>query len=691
MNNLFKRFLYTVAFVFMSASVVYAAAYWLPDYDGSFSIGGQNLSSNSGNNVSCQKFNMLSSRPNGAECDVQYPGKGLRCYNNCRCKPEYAYTSKAKNMKCDNEGCSLNGVTKYKCSECCDEGWTYNSSTYNSYARTVDLKWLLCLPQPSNPLSPVYEPAKCSEGGQCGKCMTAEEDCNRRKMTWCAEAAVCVDKTQGGCCSDSDCPSGACVNNQCMDCSEGNQKLCNGECIDINECCGNAPASGCWCNDGTWETDCRAYSGWDYSCSSGNVDVCTRDQNLANGCTSLSSFCSGKGMVADGDLVACGSKKYGKCKSCPSGYSVGLTASQCDGREPEAHSSEPACKKCLSCAAGYSFTTTIDDCGAGQILETQSGNSACKRCSGASCEAGYSTASKTVNNGYKLETQANNSQCTKLVECKVTCSNTQVKVTNGSSSTNKCEFCQNCPSGYRTDITSASCSSGQKFVVGSGQYQPCGKCEDIACEAGYSTSTTSCADGQTLKSQTTNANCKTCTGTACESGYKTGITCNATTQNTVKQSSNSNCVKCTQKTCEEQGKKTCKGICIEATDCCTDSDCGSSIKQCVNGKCVVSGQMIKCADGYKLGLKETDCSTGYELVSQPDEDKCKKCVKSSLSINPNPSGDWKTHDDQDTCCPVGYMFVCPAGYGEKCKNYKKNRCCAYADKIASKCRTHCTE
>ena len=88
MNNLFKRFLYTVAFVFMSASVVYAAAYWLPDYDGSFSIGGQNLSSNSGNNVSCQKFNMLSSRPNGAECDVQYPGKGLRCYNNCRCKPE---------------------------------------------------------------------------------------------------------------------------------------------------------------------------------------------------------------------------------------------------------------------------------------------------------------------------------------------------------------------------------------------------------------------------------------------------------------------------------------------------------------------------------------------------------------------------------------------------------------------------
>ena len=729
MSGILKKSLLAGCFVFISTAAVFAATYWLPDYQDNPSLGKPSVGNKPGQQT-CANFNMLSSVPTGAECDSVQPANGLRCFRNCRCMSEYTYTLQTPNLVCSGS-CTLNGVTKYKCSKCCEEGWTYNAASYSPYARTTDLKWLVCRSQPTNPVSAVYEAAKCSEGGQCGKCMAAKDACDYQGKTWCSETSVCVDKTQGGCCSDSDCSSGACIDNQCVDCSADKQKLCNGECIDLDECCGNAPARGCWCNNGSWETDCRAYSDWEFSCSSGSVDVCattaetfktavsgvsseksfkevtfgtatpgnTLGTFLVNDGTaskvhcSLSLFCSVKGMIADGDLVTCGSKKYGKCKSCPSGYSPNLTSEKCNGMEPETHATETACKKCPSCAAGYSFTTTIDDCGAGQVLETQAGNSACKRCSGVPCESGYSTTQKTVNNGYKLETQASNSQCTKLVECKATCSNTQMML-SGSSATNKCQQCKDCPSGYRTDITSSSCGAGTSFVRASSMYG-CAKCETIACEAGYSTSTTSCADGQTLKSQTTNANCKTCTGTACESGYKTGTTCNAATQNTVKQSSNSNCVKCTQKTCEEQGKKTCNGTCIAATACCTDSDCASN-KKCKNGSCVSSGQLINCADGYSLIAK--DCRTGYELVSEPGKSACTKCEKVNNSFNPNPgnNGGFQTndYDYQDTCCLRGYPYVCPAGYGTNCMTYKKNRCCADAsgtDGSVSYCRAHCTE
>ncbi len=660
MSGILKKSLLAGCFVFISTAAVFAATYWLPDYQDNPSLGKPSVGNKPGQQT-CANFNMLSSAPKGAECDSVQPANGLRCFRNCRCMSEYTYTSQTPNLVCSGS-CTLNGVTKYKCSKCCEEGWTYNAASYSPYARATDLKWLTC----SSSLSAVYEAAKCSEGGQCGKCMTAKDACDYQGKTWCSETSVCVDKTQGGCCSDSDCSSGACIDNQCVDCSADKQKLCNGECIDLDECCGNAPARGCWCNNGSWETDCRAYSDWEFSCSSGSVDVCattaetfktavsgvsseksfkevtfgtatpgnTLGTFLVNDGTaskvhcSLSLFCSVKGMIADGDLVTCGSKKYGKCKSCPSGYSPNLTSEKCNGMEPETHATETACKKCPSCAAGYSFTTTIDDCGAGQVLETQAGNSACKRCSGVPCESGYSTTQKTVNNGYKLETQASNSQCTKLVECKATCSNTQMML-SGSSATNKCQQCKDCPSGYRTDITSSSCGAGTSFVRASSMYG-CAKCETIACEAGYSTSTTSCADGQTLKSQTTNANCKTCTGTACESGYKTGVTCDSATQNTVKQSSNSNCVKCTQKTCEEQGKKICGTKCIATDACCTDSDCGPSAK-CILGGC----------------------------VSNPS-------LNNDLEIE-NGSG--------DTCCSRGYSYVCPEGYGQNCATYNGKRCC----------------
>ena len=660
MSGILKKSLLAGCFVFISTAAVFAATYWLPDYQDNPSLGKPSVGNKPGQQT-CANFNMLSSAPKGAECDSVQPANGLRCFRNCRCMSEYTYTSQTPNLVCSGS-CTLNGVTKYKCSKCCEEGWTYNAASYSPYARATDLKWLTC----SSSLSAVYEAAKCSEGGQCGKCMTAKDACDYQGKTWCSETSVCVDKTQGGCCSDSDCSSGACIDNQCVDCSADKQKLCNGECIDLDECCGNAPARGCWCNNGSWETDCRAYSDWEFSCSSGSVDVCattaetfktavsgvsseksfkevtfgtatpgnTLGTFLVNDGTaskvhcSLSLFCSVKGMIADGDLVTCGSKKYGKCKSCPSGYSPNLTSEKCNGMEPETHATETACKKCPSCAAGYSFTTTIDDCGAGQVLETQAGNSACKRCSGVPCESGYSTTQKTVNSGYKLETQASNSQCTKLVECKATCSNTQMML-SGSSATNKCQQCKDCPNGYRTDITSSSCGAGTSFVRASSMYG-CAKCETIACEAGYSTSTTSCADGQTLKSQTTNANCKTCTGTACESGYKTGVTCDSATQNTVKQSSNSNCVKCTQKTCEEQGKKICGTKCIATDACCTDSDCGPSAK-CILGGC----------------------------VSNPS-------LNNDLEIE-NGSG--------DTCCSRGYSYVCPEGYGQNCATYNGKRCC----------------
>ncbi len=664
MSGILKKSLLAGCFVFISTAAVFAATYWLPDYQDNPSLGKPSVGNKPGQQT-CANFNMLSSVPTGAECDSVQPANGLRCFRNCRCMSEYTYTLQTPNLVCSGS-CTLNGVTKYKCSKCCEEGWTYNAASYSPYARTTDLKWLVCRSQPTNPVSAVYEAAKCSEGGQCGKCMAAKDACDYQGKTWCSETSVCVDKTQGGCCSDSDCSSGACIDNQCVDCSADKQKLCNGECIDLDECCGNAPARGCWCNNGSWETDCRAYSDWEFSCSSGSVDVCattaetfktavsgvsseksfkevtfgtatpgnTLGTFLVNDGTaskvhcSLSLFCSVKGMIADGDLVTCGSKKYGRCKSCPSGYSPNLTSEKCNGMEPESHATETACKKCPSCAAGYSFTTTIDDCGAGQVLETQAGNSACKRCSGVPCESGYSTTQKTVNNGYKLETQASNSQCTKLVECKATCSNTQMML-SGSSATNKCQQCKDCPSGYRTDITSSSCGAGTSFVRASSMYG-CAKCETIACEAGYSTSTTSCADGQTLKSQTTNANCKTCTGTACESGYKTGVTCDSATQNTVKQSSNSNCVKCTQKTCEEQGKKICGTKCIATDACCTDSDCGPSAK-CILGGC----------------------------VSNPS-------LNNDLEIE-NGSG--------DTCCSRGYSYVCPEGYGQNCATYNGKRCC----------------
>ncbi len=644
MSRFVKALWLGLSVVVFSYTFSMAGVYWLPDFLDNPSLS-KPSKSDKGDAGSCGKYDMLSAVPHGATCQTKYPGKGLKCYDNCSCKSEYSYTSKSSNLSCESEGCTINGVTKYKCSECCGTSWRYYSPS-SSLVQMLRTNALLCQSLSSaygTTLNSVIRTATCSEGGFCGICLSDKDKCEEEGKTWCSQTSVCVDTNEGGCCADNECASGSCVNNQCVDCSAyddndaylsveklkdmgitatdatslnkgcsqlgydvagaaetcgkktywkctkcsaSNKKVCGNTCIALSDCCGDAPAAGCRCNNGSWEKDCTAYAGWDYSCNSGLSDICAGLQNVPSAsdvvtlpteksatsqrCLPLSLHCQSKGLIAAGDFVTCGVKKYGKCKSCPSGYSVGLTADKCDGQEPETHATETACKKCPACAAGYSTT------------------------------------SKTVNNGYKLETQASNPLCTKLVECKATCSNTQVKVTNGGSSINKCESCLNCPSGYRTDITSASCSSGQKFVKGSAQYQSCGKCEDIACD----------------------------------SGYQKGITCNASTHNTQKQVSNPSCVKCVAKTCEDYGYRSsipseqiCTRFAYNSLTCykdCKTSTCAAGIYRKENDAMLYnsSNKVV----GFSYNGKDYTSGDGYGVTNGGQNGALTSCPKNGFVI-----------------------------------------------------------
>ena len=731
------HFFISAAFVFMSAVSVNAATYWLPDYQGGHSLGRPFPDPNQED--SCTKFNMLSAVPNGAVCDTAYPGNGLRCYRNCRCKSEFTYTSHTYNLKC-SDSCTLNGVTKYKCLKCCNDGYVFVSSTGKPMPCEAHLldeqpvlnsscgsgKCFKCLSDVCPPSSKTKEACE-SEGGvpvsvaatteagttcyNCTKCVSGTVLCDydkcasniqmlpnvaEKKMMSCCRVPcsvcplgqtqcpsapgtiACVDKNNKGCCSDIDC-AGNSTETRCdlttytctlplCDTANGYSASKPSSCKDGKTLCQQSSNSSCWgccgveCESGystaTTKDSCKDGQTFEQQSNNAACGKCTGiacqtgyATNVVPYSPDMDAFITnitcedGQSVIDQSTNPACK-----KCSgtACASGYSTAITKESCkSGQTFEQQSNKTICGKCdgVACEEGYTLRHTVTMggfptsigvvCQGTQYLVKQPTNEKCEKCSscpqgyksatsllvtsvckdgeksekhpsitncvkcvGTPCEEGYSTTSKTVNNGYKLETQTSNSQCTKLVECKATCSNTQIKQPN-SSATNKCEVCLDCASGYYSNIT--SCPTGQKLErqQAYSQYHSCVRCV-ADCEADYSTETKSCPDGQTLKTQTSNTSCKMCTGTACISGYSTKVTCKSDLA-TVKQSSNNNCKKC--KDCVTDG-------------CGSDQFCNETTGICLfsAGLCPGGTAQYKLVNGVRVFIKCVNGSANSQLV-----------------------------------------------------------------------------
>ncbi len=593
MSGILKRFVLTVCFVFISTAVVFAATYWLPDYqsEGGFSQPGPRPIPKPLQKT-CEDFNMhsIGNVPKGTTCNTVYPGNGLRCYRNCRCTSEYTYTSQTQtDLSCSDSCTDDYGVTKYKCTSCCPSGYTYAENLKEE----VTSKTLPTSTASTSGTGILFQ--ECLAGSEkeivaslCdGTCFRCVDICGKGKK-YCSATDSCVPLD--GCCSDSDCGSG-----------------------------------------GKTRCDMSTHTCTYPLCESGYTES-------KPACPNGKSLCQQEGNP--GCWGCCGVE-------CNANYSTATTAESCkDGQTFETQGDNELCGICKGniCAAGYS--TEVKNCPAPNSLESDANNKACTRCLTCEARGQIACGSRCIavtscctngTEGCGAGQKCSNGTCvTKTCEemgqktCGTTCIATTSCCSNGTEGCGagqKCDGTGKCVAktceeqglktcGTKCIATTACCTNGAE---GCGAGQKCdgtGKCVTKTCEemgqktcGGKCIATTACCSNGTEgcgAGQKCDGTGKCIAKTCEEQGLKTcGTKCIATTACCTNGAegcgAGQKCDgtgKCIAKTCEEQGLKTCGGKCIATTACCTNGaeGCGTDQKCDGTGKCAAK----TCADmGWK--------------------------------------------------------------------------------------------
>ena len=688
MSGILKKSLLAVCFVFISTAVVFAATYWLPDYEGYSSLGdkkpGPNLPGGDDDGgdkrqKTCEDFNMhsIGNVPKGTTCKTAYPGFGLRCYSNCRCTAEYTYTSQTQtDLFCSGSCTDDNGETKYKCSSCCPSGYKFEPT---DMVRPQVVGWTRC--------GGLKDESASVLSGECrGGCYRCVDVCGSGKK-YCRDTDSCAPSN--GCCSDADCGGGS-----------------SGMVVVGSE--------------GKTRCDMSTHTCTYPLCESGYTES-------KPACPNGKSLCQQEGNP--GCWGCCGVE-------CNANYSTATTAESCkDGQTFETQGDNELCGICKGniCAAGYS--TEVKNCPAPNSLESDANNKACTRCLTCEARGQIACGSRCIavtscctngTEGCGAGQKCSNGTCvTKTCEemgqktCGTTCIATTSCCSNGTEGCGagqKCDGTGKCVAktceeqglktcGTKCIATTACCTNGAE---GCGAGQKCdgtGKCVTKTCEemgqktcGGKCIATTACCSNGTEgcgAGQKCDGTGKCIAKTCEEQGLKTcGTKCIATTACCTNGAegcgAGQKCDgtgKCIAKTCEEQGLKTCGGKCIATTACCTNSDCDTGYA-CTNNTCTeipceagyekINGTAIICDVDQEKVYQATNpncakcqdivCETGYspnamclkgELIEvQASDSRCKKCV-----------GDLPVIDLPTGKCDTGQVY-CTGTYTVKCQNGK---------------------
>ncbi len=658
MSGILKKSLLAVCFVFISTAVVFAATYWLPDYEGYSSLGdkkpGPNLPGGDDDGgdkrqKTCEDFNMhsIGNVPKGTTCKTAYPGFGLRCYSNCRCTAEYTYTSQTQtDLFCSGSCTDDNGETKYKCTSCCPSG--YDFEPYDMQRPQV-VGWTRCGGLKDESTAPLSLSCK----GSCYRCVDV---CGSGKK-YCSDTDSCAPSN--GCCSDSDCGGGkygiVAVG------SEGKTRC------DMSTHTCTYPL----CEDGYTETK--------PACPNGKT-LCQQEGNP--GC-------------------------WGCCGvECNANYSTATTAESCkDGQTFETQGDNELCGICKGTACASGYTTEVKNCPAPNLLESDANNALCTRClscedqgmkaCGGKCIAATACCTNGVEgcgDGQKCDGTgvcvAKTCEEQGLKTCGTTCIATTACCSNGTEGCGNGQKCdgtgvcvaktceeQGLKECNGTCIAADGCCSSSE--CGTGYACTNNTCTEIPCEDGYTkiegliAGVCNHSKGLTEVYQKTNPNCYKCEEIPCEAGYEKNnsgalihVVCNAN-QTKVYQDTNPNCAKCVDKSCEEQGKKACGNTCIAKDSCCTNGTEGCLAgEECLclyttidgDPTCACGSKIPGIGDGCAAGYsKDTVCAERLEItLTQSDNPECKKC---------------------STECGGDYPYVCSGSDGYVCQQLANHYCC----------------
>ena len=332
-------------------------------------------------------------------------------------------------------------------------------------------------------------------------------------------------------------------------------------------------------------------------------------------------------------------------KSCPSGYTAGLTKCAAKTGYSASYSSNgisgtQTCGKCdykeLPCASGYSTSyQSVSNCGttgsAGWTFTSNgySGTKLCGKCTAKTCLSGYSTTysdvSKCGSKGSKGWSWKKSSQYA------------------GNSVCGKCAKLS-CNSPYASGITSCSPSDGYALKQDSGRYNGdtvCGYCQPNNCSGtkqkdcntsnGY-TFTKTCKSGTTIYG--------TCTATPCPSGYSTAYqsvaNCGSTGNSGWIFSSSG---KSGGKICGKCTKRTCSGV-TSVASCGTTGASGWTIgskPSCYAGNTPYYTCSAKaCASGTTYANRNCSANQIWTANSYySGDDKCGTCVTTCQTTSCN--------------------------------------------------------
>ncbi len=638
MTKVIQRFFLAACFVFISAAACFSATYWLPDYQEN-----SGLSKPSPNPAAkkCEDFNMLSTMPqgNGIVCDTAYPGKGLRCYRNCRCNTVYTYTSHTQNLAC-TDSCTLNGVTKYKCKKCCNDSYIYDDGSVIS--ATLIGESAHCGTQKEE--NGALLDSSCT--GSCYRCVNV---CGSGQK-YCSETGDCASTSGYGCCNNDDCERNGAVNagkpicdkatHSCVSLCKDGYSSVKPKCPNGEVLCQQEGASGCW--------------------------GCCGIECYLNYSTAITSESCKDGQTFE---TQTDNEKCGTCKgvACELGYSTEIKLFDVRHQELVEQESNPSCTKIqtktVNCSEGYSpISLGESSCVLPKVAVLDPANSNCRKC--VSCEEqGQKTCGKTCvsadsccTNGLSmcpLNQKCENGTCVNMTceelgkkTCGTSCIEKTQCCTNGAASCPDNQKCENgtcvadiiCPVGKIT-VEDCKAKNGKTRLYTTEKYNgnTCGECitcargfepvhdtanrecigetflsydgavshkccKIINCEAGYDTTAKTPKDGQVLEIQHGENKCTKISGVACNTtqGYSTKTTSCADGQTLEKQSTNESCGKCTGAICDT-------GYSTKTTSCDDVKENRQLLTQSTNSKCHKC-VFVSCKEGYPASHPE--CSSG---------------------------------------------------------------------------------
>ncbi len=647
MTKVIQRFFLAACFVFISAAACFSATYWLPDYQEN-----SGLSKPSPNPAAkkCEDFNMLSTMPqgNGIVCDTAYPGKGLRCYRNCRCNTVYTYTSHTQNLAC-TDSCTLNGVTKYKCKKCCNDSYIYDDGSVIS--ATLIGESAHCGTQKEE--NGALLDSSCT--GSCYRCVNV---CGSGQK-YCSETGDCASTSGYGCCNNDDCERNGAVNagkpicdkatHSCVSLCKDGYSSVKPKCPNGEVLCQQEGASGCW--------------------------GCCGIECYLNYSTAITSESCKDGQTFE---TQTDNEKCGTCKgvACELGYSTEIKLFDVRHQELVEQESNPSCTKIqtktVNCSEGYSpISLGESSCVLPKVAVLDPANSNCRKC--VSCEEqGQKTCGKTCvsadsccTNGLSmcpLNQKCENGTCVNM-----TCEELGKK-TCGTSCIEKTQCCTN---------GAASCPDNQKCENGTCINKTCEEQGKKTCGTSCIEKTQCCTNG--AASCPDNQKCENGTCVAdiiCPVGKITVEDCKAkngkTRLYTTEKYNGNTCGECI--TCArgfEPVHDTANRECIGETFLSYDG--------AVSHKCC---KIINCEAGYDTTAKTP--KDGQVLEIQHGENKCTKIsgvacnTTQGYSTKTTSCADGQTLEKQSTneSCGKCTGAICDTGYSTKttsCDDVKENR------------------